>query len=366
MSTHDNAYKHLFSHPQAVRDLLRGFVEEDWVALLDFDTLEKVSGSYVSDDLRDREDDIIWRIRMQGAVGASASGEAAPSAGGAHQPGEWVYVYLLLEFQSSVDAFMAVRILTYIGLLYQDLIKSGQIKTQTGQAAKLPPVFPLVLYNGVRAWSAERELEQLIEPVPASLGAYRPRLRYFLMDEGRLSEASLHQSDNAIASLVQIERTLDPMQLAPLVAKLANQLKAPQNTELRRAFAVWINRVVLRRFNPQGDLPETQDLPEVQHMIGERIDIWKEQLLQQGVQQGMLAGKLEGKLEGRLEGKLEGKLEGNLEGQAQLLRRMLVRRFGALPAVIEAQINAASLEQIESWFDQSMDASSLGAVFTQH
>jgi predicted transposase/invertase (TIGR01784 family) len=337
MSTHDNAYKHLFSHPQAVRDLLRGFVVEDWVTGLDFDTLEKVSGSYVSDDLRDREDDIIWRIRMQGAN----SDSGAPA---------WVYVYLLLEFQSSVDAFMAVRILTYIGLLYQDLIKSGQIKAQPGQCAKLPPVFPLVLYNGVRTWNAERELEQLIEPVPASLGAYRPRLRYFLMDEGRLSEDSLQQSDNTIARLVQIERTLDPMQLAPLVEKLAHQLKAPQNTGLRRAFAVWINRVVLRRFNPRGDLPETQDLPEVQHMIGERIDIWREQLIQQGMQQGML----------------EGKLEGKLEGQAQLLRRFLIRRFGLLPAGVETQIGAASLEQIESWFDQSMDAPSLGAVFAQH
>ena len=360
MSTHDNAYKHLFSHPDAVRDLLRGFVVEDWVALLDFDTLEKVSGSYVSDDLRDREDDIIWRIRMKQP---SSEGDTPPQ-------GEWVYVYLLLEFQSSVDNFMAVRILTYIGLLYQDLIKSGQVKSQPGQAAKLPPVFPLVLYNGVRPWNAERELEQLIEPVPASLGAYRPRLRYFLMDEGRVSEESLQQSDNTIASLVQIERALDPTQLAPLIEKLANQLKAPQNTELRRAFAVWINRIVLRRFNPKGDLPETQDLPEVQHMIGERIDIWKEQL----IEQGMLAGKIEGMQQGMQQGKLEGKLEGvhegmqqgKLEGQAELLRRVLIRRFGILPAAVETQISAASLEQIESWFDQSMDAPSLGVVFTQH
>ncbi len=76
-----------------MRDLLRGFVEEDWVALLDFDTLEKGSGSYVSDNLRDREDDFIWSIRMHDAT----------SAGGAHPQGEWVYVYLLLEFQSGVD-----------------------------------------------------------------------------------------------------------------------------------------------------------------------------------------------------------------------------------------------------------------------
>ncbi|SEP97118.1 Putative transposase, YhgA-like, partial [Ectothiorhodospira magna] len=86
MTHHDNSYKLLFSHPRMVRDLLTGFVKEAWVEQLDFTSLEKVSGSYVTDELRDREDDIIWRIRW---------GK------------DWLYVYLLLEFQSSVDRFMA-------------------------------------------------------------------------------------------------------------------------------------------------------------------------------------------------------------------------------------------------------------------
>ena len=46
-----------------VEDLLRGFVKEDWVQELDFSTLEKVNASFVSDDLKDREDDVIWRMR---------------------------------------------------------------------------------------------------------------------------------------------------------------------------------------------------------------------------------------------------------------------------------------------------------------
>ena len=44
MGDHDNAYKNLFSHPQVVRDFLRGYVAEPWVDELDFDTLEKVRG----------------------------------------------------------------------------------------------------------------------------------------------------------------------------------------------------------------------------------------------------------------------------------------------------------------------------------
>ena len=98
MPDHDHSYKLLFSHAEMVRDLIQGFIHEEWVDQLDFSTLEKVSGSYVSDDLREREDDVIWRLRW---------GK------------EWIYVYLLLEFQSTVDNYMAVRMMTYIGLLYQ-------------------------------------------------------------------------------------------------------------------------------------------------------------------------------------------------------------------------------------------------------
>jgi hypothetical protein len=47
-----------------VRELFQSFVREPWVAQLDFSTLEKVNGSYISDDLRDREDDVIWKVRI--------------------------------------------------------------------------------------------------------------------------------------------------------------------------------------------------------------------------------------------------------------------------------------------------------------
>ena len=63
MAKHDSAYKLLFSHALMVEDLLKGFVREEWVEKLDFSTLEKVNGSYVSDDLRQRADDVVWRVR---------------------------------------------------------------------------------------------------------------------------------------------------------------------------------------------------------------------------------------------------------------------------------------------------------------
>src|SRR2546428_488573 len=119
---HDASYKLLFSHARMVEDLLRGFVHEAWVRDVDWTTLERVSDSQISDDLRSRRDDLVWRVRW------------GP---------DWLYLSLLLECQSTVDAYMAVRVLVYVGLLYQALIRAGQLPP----SGTLPPVVPIVLYN---------------------------------------------------------------------------------------------------------------------------------------------------------------------------------------------------------------------------
>ena len=35
MADHDHSYKHLFSHAEMVRDLLQGFVQEQWIEALE-------------------------------------------------------------------------------------------------------------------------------------------------------------------------------------------------------------------------------------------------------------------------------------------------------------------------------------------
>src|SRR3954447_6457016 len=182
---HDPGYKLLFSHPEMVADLLRGFVRGDWVEHLDFASLERVGSSFVADDLREREDDLIWRVRFRE---------------------DWLYVYLLLEFQSTVDRFMAVRIQTYLGLLYQDLIRTGKLTAR----GLLPPVLPVVLYNGRRRWGAPEDIAGLIEPVPGGLERYRPQLRYLLLDEGRYAESELAPLRNLVAALFRLENSRSP------------------------------------------------------------------------------------------------------------------------------------------------------------
>lgn len=57
-----------------------------------------------------------------------------------------------------------------------------------------------------------------------------------------------------------------------------------------------------------------------------------------------------------------GEANGLLNGERRALRRVLGRRFGALPKWADAKIEAAGQEQVEAWLDASADATSLEAI----
>jgi predicted transposase YdaD len=332
-TSHDESYKQLFSHPEMVESLLRDFVPEDWVAELDFATLERQNGSYVSDDLRERHDDVIWRVKFRG---------------------QWFYVYLLLEFQSTVDPWMALRIMVYVGLLYQDLIKSGEV----GAGDPLPPVFPLVLHRGSTPWSARLDVAELIVPASPGLARYRPSLKYFLVDAVRLGPEDLSKESPA-AHLLRLETSPAPADLLAAMRSLKEQLRGPQYSSLRRAFTVWIRRVLMPRMNPPAPIPEMDDNLEEAVMLAERITQWTEQAKNEGI--------LQGRMEGRREGESFGLLRGKLEGQAAILQRLLLRRFGQQLAEerFREKLHNAQPEQLETWAERILDAQSLDDVFRE-
>ncbi|EGV27727.1 putative transposase [Thiorhodococcus drewsii AZ1] len=329
MADHDPSYKLLFSHRDLVADLIRGFVREDWVQQLDFTTLQRVSEIGISHDLREREDDMIWRLRW---------GE------------RWVYVYLLLEFQSTVDRFMTVRLLTYVGLLYQDLAAAGEIPA----GSPLPPVLPIVLYNGEKSWWAKTSLDELIEPdLPDQLRRWQPQVRYLLLDEQRLADTPMAGQRNIAAALFRLENSRRPEDIERVLASLIDWLAAPEQDSLRRAFVVWLKRVLLPARVPGAELPNVNDLQEMRAMLAERVKTWTEEWKQQGLEEGLKQG---------LEQGLE---QGVYRGEARLLRRLLIRRFGVLPAWAEARLEQAGESELEIWADRVLDRDTLEEVLEE-
>lgn len=57
--------------------------------------------------------------------------------------------------------------------------------------------------------------------------------------------------------------------------------------------------------------------------------------------------------------------EGEARGEAKALRRILERRFGALPPSAVELVAAAGPAELERWLDRAVDAPDLGAVFVE-
>jgi hypothetical protein len=277
-----------------VADLLRDFIREDWVRELDLATLEKVRGSYVTLERRSRESDVVWRVRW----------------GSDHQ----LYVYLLIELQSTVNALMALRMMVYLGLLYQDLNK----RRESTRAGKLPPVLPLVLYNGYAPWSAAQDISELIEDVPGGMERYRPRLRYCLLDEmriGRLRVGVVAQPGGGAVPAGEKPGSVGPP------AGLGGADRVVVGAGSRRAeesFALYLVKSLLPARVSGIEIPEANDLQEVKSMLAERAMDWTQQWKQEGLE------------EGRQEGLREGRQEA-LDKVRAVLVREFERRFGPLP-----------------------------------
>ncbi len=71
----------------------------------------------------------------------------------------------------------------------------------------------------------------------------------------------------------------------------------------------------------------------------------------------------DGKQEGRKEGRQEGRQEGRKEGAATILLRLLEHRFGVLPEVVRARVQAADTELLAAWGMRILTAESLDGVF---
>jgi len=319
MNAHDLGYGKLFSHALMIQDLVAGFIHEEWVAGLDFSTLEKVNPLYVTDDFRKRIDDLVWKIRWQGTD-------------------RWIFIYLILEPQSTVDDIMAVRNALYEMLLYQDLRQSGKVL----EGQKFPPVVPIVLYNGSQRWTAAVDVADMIEDSPPGMEVYRPHMRYLLVDEHRYQEGELKSMRNIVAALFRLEKSRRLEDVRQVIEELDAWLKSPEQRELRRAFAKWLSRILLPRLAKKNvpipeAMPEMDDLEEVRTMLAETAEGWTREWTR----------------------------DGERKGEANILTRQLQRRFGIVPAWASEKITKADLEALEEWSLRFVDAKSLDEVFEE-
>ena len=296
---HDENYKRLFASPLMVQDVLRACLPAHRLAAADLSSLGELSTEYVSDELRTRHGDTVWHLRL-----------------GRRR----VFLLVLLEFQAQDDRWMALRILTYSGLLYQELVRN-QAPEVAGE--RLPAVLPVVLYNGSEPWTAAPDMGGLIAPVGPWLAPYQPAQRYVLLDLQRVPADDLPYR-NLLRAVARLEQSRTLEDVVRLVRALQRWLPKRGAEELRRAFVDWIRQIAGRLAPAGASVASVRTLEEASMSLVERVAEWPKQWLREGREQGIAEGREQGIAEGREQGVAQG-----VDQQRALLCRMAAARFGA-------------------------------------
>ena len=90
---------------------------------------------------------------------------------------------------------------------------------------------------------------------------------------------------------------------------------------------------------------------EMEGLMGTMAEALMEQGMERGLERGLERGKIEGLTEG---------LE---RGKAEVLMRLMERRFGPLSRTVRDRIAGAGPDELDAWSDRILDAGDLEAIF---
>ncbi|MDN5301040.1 MAG: hypothetical protein PWQ60_554 [Thermoanaerobacteraceae bacterium] len=277
---YDKGYKFLLSSKRVFLELVKSFINQEWVEQIDENKIEKMDKSFILPDFDEKEADIIYKLKIENKE---------------------VIFYILLELQSTVDFQMPYRLLLYMVEIWRSILKDLP-KTETERKDfRLPAIIPIVLYNGENNWTVSMNFRKILNGYEI-FKQHVLDFEYILIDVNRYSEEELMGLSNLIGAVFLIDQKADIEKLKQRLQKLIDVLKKLSPEEFL-LFKTWLKRVIVRGL-PEKEKRGLSEVIEESEEVDEMI-YNLERALQEEFQKREIIGMEKGMEKGMLEAKLE-------------------------------------------------------------
>ena len=251
----DSIHKFAYRHPELFADLLC-FAVPELASELDLAAAKEVSAAHVGHRacaLEQRYGDMTWRV---------------PFKTGALKDGTRPYLFVLLEFQSTVDRTMPQRMRNYGTMLRERLTADGTAEREGG----LPWLLPIVLYNGSERWTATGHGAELAALPSATarrtLALYQPE-DYFLISLERLLAAGgrdLRQLPlaNRAAATMRLQLARTPKGFEQRLRTEWARFPGASNHATRRVLHTWVQALTADMAGEGGTVPTLPSFEELE------------------------------------------------------------------------------------------------------
>ncbi|EMO63746.1 transposase, YhgA-like family [Leptospira borgpetersenii serovar Pomona str. 200901868] len=120
---HDRLIRETFQDKKEVATFFKNTLPPEVVELLDLENLELTESSFVSEELKQEQTDLLFQIPLQS--------------------GNKSNIYLLFEHKSYLENTVYIQLLGYLTEIYRNQQRSGE---------SLSIVIPFVFYHGEKEW----------------------------------------------------------------------------------------------------------------------------------------------------------------------------------------------------------------------
>ena len=317
------------------------------VDLIDFNQLSQLNRSFIADNLREQESDILFSVPFKRESGIDE-----------------LVIYVLIEHQSTVDVAMGFRVLFYMTQIWDAQRREWELNNISKSKWRLRPILPIVFYSGDRSWNSPLTLGAMMD-IPSVLSQFVPKFDTLFLSVKDTDVTDLTKTDHPfgwLLTVLQKEGASKDRIVDALVEAMShlNTLDPEQSEQRRRAINYLLLLILHRR--PTKEHQELIKLVdrhihemEVETMAKSMADVLREQ----GIEQGKAEGKAEGIEQGIEQGKIRAKQEAVI--------KLLQFRFNDIPKMVTDQVTSIQdLSRLDLLFEEVWEADTLDEINLQN
>lgn len=198
----DNAYKLIFDEPLLFVEFLKNFIPIDVLKNANPTDIEDITERFLPLFSDNKDSDTVKKIIIDN--------------------NEPLFVICILEHESEVNYTSSFKMLQYITYVLSDYVKENDkrydtekkqgytsLKRSNSKDFKLPPVLPIVFYDGATKWTSSTNFLDRTE-LNDVFHKYIPKFEYELVDLNKYSREDLVNYGNALSLIMLTDKVRTP------------------------------------------------------------------------------------------------------------------------------------------------------------
>lgn len=332
----ENGPKLLLEHPFNIRDLLM-LLREKRAEWIDFAAMTIERTHFVKPHFEHVALDLLFKAPFH----VASSG-----------PLRSIFIYLLMEHQSTPERFFMLRLGDYLHESYRMQKRAWDKKHDSDAKFYLQPIIPIVLYTGQRNWEPFEKLRDVVESGELFADVIPEFKPLFLNLRSTADETLMHEGGffGKVLRLIK-QRDAEPDEFRRILEEVVRDLEnmsGPASARWRD-FLYYIHALLYhsRGMEEQLELNDVIDrsiLDASHHEENTKMSrTIAEAVEEKGIEKGLE--------------------KGTLNTLQTTLLRLLRKRFKKVPRRVEARISDnTNVRELQTWLDNVLDAKTLADV----